>query len=205
MGNRIAPPGGTRISFALLAFALVASLVQVVSIAPAQAVAGEFGPAPIPSTSTSTLSNGEWETKNQHRIWWNAAQTRWDAILPTPTGWRIAKGAIPETMGAVPVYGPVISAADEDRPDIYWDDAAARLYVLMSGENNTQFYGIAYNSGSDSYGLTPAPVTLNGMGSSDSRAAIYKDPNGDLWAWSWTKVDCSFPVPPTTARYGPHL
>ena len=181
MGNRIAPAGGTRISLALLAFALVASLVQVVAIAPVQAILGENGPAPIPGASTSTLSGGQWETKNQHRIWWNASQTRWDAILPTATGWQIARGAIPETFGASPLYGPVISANADDRPDVYWDEAIDRLYVLMSGAV-TQSYRLDYNSGTDTYSIVTGPVGVPGMDAPDSRTAIYKTPNGDLWS-----------------------
>ena len=97
MGNRIAPAGGIRISFALLAFALVASLVQVVSIAPAQAVANEEGPAIVPGAGTGTI-DGQWETKNQHRIWWNDAAGRWDAILPTGSGWQIATRSDPRVV-----------------------------------------------------------------------------------------------------------
>ncbi|HSO50139.1 MAG TPA: hypothetical protein VLS86_06295, partial [Acidimicrobiia bacterium] len=162
----------------------MASLVQVVAIAPAQAVAGENGPAPIPGANTSGLSGSQWETKNQHRIWWNADQTRWDAILPTNTGWRIAKGAIPETFGAAPVYGTNVGllASNDDRPDFFWDDTANRLYVLMSGESTTQFYALDYTPGTDTYSAPTTAVNLNGMEAPDSRASIFKSSNGDLWA-----------------------
>ena len=178
MGNRIAPAGGTRFSFALLAFALVASLVQVVSIAPAQAVTGDTGPAPIPSSSATTLNGRQWESKNQHRIWWNSAANRWDAILPTTTGWKIANGAIPATPGAAPTYGGVVSADGSDRPDIYWDDANARLYVLMSGGTDLVS---TYNYNGSSYVLNTTS-TLPNMEAGEGRAAIYKVPGGNLWA-----------------------
>ena len=179
MGNRIAPAGGTRISFALLAFALVAGLVGVVAWAPpAQAVAGDTGPGPIPSASTTTLDGRQWESKNQHRIWWNSSESRWDAILPTTTGWKIASGAIPTAPGIAPVYGGVVSADPSDRPDIYWDDANSRLYVLMSGGTTTLF---TYTYNGTSYGLNTTS-TLPSMEPGEGRAAIYKSPNGNLWA-----------------------
>ncbi|MEX1124493.1 MAG: hypothetical protein WEE53_02395, partial [Acidimicrobiia bacterium] len=183
MGNRIAPAGGTRISFALLAFALVASLVQVVSIAPAQALPTDQGPAIVPGADTSGLqdSEGQWDSKNQHRIWFNTDGNRWDAVLPAsvasgatvPSAWMIAKGVIPGSLpAATPVYGPQVTADPQHRPDAYWDQATNTLYVLVSG-STTQFFRYSYNTGTDIYTQT-ASVTLTGMNAEEARAVIYK-------------------------------
>ena len=160
MGNRIAPAGGTRISFALLAFALVAGLVGVVAWAPpAQAQPGEYGPArsPEPAPPSSTAASGRPRTSIASGG--IASASRWDAILPTTSGWRIASGAIPQSAGAAPVYGPVVglSTSEDDRPDIYWDESIDRLYVLMSGQANTQLFTIDYNAGADVYGPATGP------------------------------------------------
>ncbi|MGA7097801.1 MAG: hypothetical protein WB245_09565, partial [Acidimicrobiia bacterium] len=201
MGDRIAPDGGRRFSYALLAFAVVASLVQVVSIQPALAApSGANGPAVVPGTDTFglTKTTKQWDTKNQHRIWWNASKSRWDAILPasttvgasTASAWMIAEQAIPNSFGASPTYGPEVGTFNsQSRPDVYWDQANSKLYVLMSGGNSssTQSYVYNYNSGPDTYTLATGPTILNGMGASASRAAIYKTPNGDLWASVMTK------------------
>jgi hypothetical protein len=174
MGNRIAPAGGRRISFALLAFALVASLVQVASTAPAQALPGDTGPAPIPGASTAGLDGGQWESKNQHRVWLNGS--RWDAILPTASGWTIATGVIPTVPTGSPTYGPIVSAGDTDRPDIFW--VANRLYVLMSGGTTTLY---VYDYVGGVYTLDYSS-TLSGMEPGEGRTAIYKVPGGNLWA-----------------------
>ena len=183
----------SRAGSALVVSALVVAMVQVIYSGPAQAVAGDTGPAVVPLTDTSGLvsSLGEWDTKNQHRIWWNDSKSRWDAILPaaattaTPPGpaasasqWWIARGVI----GGMPSYGPVVNTDSRGRPDVYWDTANERLYVLVSTTTTTVFSAFDYNSGPDSYTLSEGPVALSGMGMSASRAAIYRTPNGNLWA-----------------------
>ena len=62
-------------------------MIVIGSAPPADAVSGETGPQPVPGTDTIGLrsTTGQWETKNQHRIWWNDAASRWDAILPAAT------------------------------------------------------------------------------------------------------------------------
>ncbi|MFZ0627503.1 MAG: hypothetical protein WAN34_13495, partial [Acidimicrobiia bacterium] len=172
MGDRIAPDGGRRFSYALLAFAVVASLVQVVSIQPALAApSGSNGPAVVPGADSSALTSTtkQWDTKNQHRIWWNASKSRWDAILPTASGWQIAKEAIPNSFGAAPTYGALFPGfTSKDRPDVYWDESAAKLYVLFSG-GTTHSHLVTYNSGTDTY-TVGASVPLTSMNSSASRA-----------------------------------
>src|SRR5690606_24388746 len=81
--------------------------------APAGAVPGDAGPAVVPLTDTSRLlsSPAEWDTKNQHRVWWNASAPgggRWDAVLPAaaqPVGpasqaseWWVVKGIASPTL-----------------------------------------------------------------------------------------------------------
>ena len=61
---------------------------------------------------------------------------------------------------------------------ILWDDANSRLYVLMSGGTTTLF---TYTYNGTSYGLNTTS-TLPSMEPGEGRAAIYKSPNGNLWA-----------------------
>ena len=149
MGNRTAPGGGTRLFVSSLVFALVTSVVQVASTTPALAVSGEFGPAPIPQTDTSALigANGQWDTKNQHRIWWNAGAGRWDAILPAEHRCcRRSRGRclrLVDRQGRHPRKpwrptglrhcGGRVNIDPAQRPDAYWDETAQRLYLLFSG------------------------------------------------------------------------
>ncbi|MGH8914541.1 MAG: S-layer homology domain-containing protein [Acidimicrobiia bacterium] len=190
MGNRIAPDGGTRFSYALLAFALVVSLVQVVAMTPAQALTGNTGPAPVPGASTAGLEDedGQWDTKNQHRSWF--VDGRWDAILPmastanggvasVESAWWIVGEAIPEAPGNQPVPKVQVSVTATDRPDIFWDDANSELYVLMSGGATTSLYVYSYSAGT--YTLLRSS-SVPDFEAANSRAAIFKDSNGDLWA-----------------------
>jgi hypothetical protein len=195
MGNRIAPDGGTRFSYALLAFVLVASLVQVVGTAsPALGLAGDTGPAVIPFTDISALQDAdrEWDTKNQHRVWWNSSASRWDAILPaattaaggpaaTASDWWIAKGAVPTAPGdPAPEYQLMVNDHPVNRPDVFWDDTANRLYVLFSGPNPSTFYEFEYSGGN--YSLAQGPITVPDFDTSASRASIHMSDNGVLWA-----------------------
>jgi hypothetical protein len=173
--------------------ALVAASLQFGHAAPAEALAGDTGPAEVPLSDTSGLTSpvAEWETKNQHRVWRNGSAGRWDAILPaaattaSPPGpatgasdWWIAKGVI----GATPVFDAAVNTSSAGRPDVYWDEAGERLYVLVSGRTATSFSAFDYNSGTDTYSLAVGPVALPGMETAASRASIYRTPNGYLWA-----------------------
>ena len=194
MVNRTAPSWGSRLRYALLACAMIVTLIELVPVSPAQGLSGDTGPAIVPGTDTSALQNtdGQWDTKNQHRVWYNTSRNEWDAIVPVAAGtacdatiavqsaWCIVQEAIPSTPGSAPTYDDYVSNDPEDRPDVFWDQAANTLYVLMSG-NDTRFYRFTYAGGT--YTLANGPVALSGMNVSESRAAIYKGPvNGDLWA-----------------------
>ncbi len=191
MGSRIAPDGGTRFLVVSLAFALVISLIGVVASKPALAVSGDLGPTMVPGASTAGLEDedGQWDTKNQHRSWF--VEGRWDAILPmaaapngpasVESGWWIVQQAIPETLGALPTPKVEVSTGSADRPDVFWDDAENRLYVLMSGANTTSLYVYTYVDGTDTYTFSHTS-SISDFEAANSRAAIFKDSSGDLWA-----------------------
>src|SRR5690606_8965771 len=104
----------------------------------------------------------EWDTKNQHRVWWNEEASgggRWDAILPAAAGvgntgapasqWRIVRGV---DSPAASDYVAMVDAGGRQRPDVFWDEVNDDLYILMSGQaNNTMLYVYSYNSTSDTY------------------------------------------------------
>ncbi len=105
-----------------------------------------------PTTSGLTNTTKQWDTKNQHRIWWNASKSRWDAILPASTtvganasAWMIAKQAHPQLLWSRtrPMARQLATFNSKDRPDVYWDQGAGKLYVLMSGAT-TQSYVYNY-------------------------------------------------------------
>ncbi len=193
---------GRRTLVSLLVVALVASMMIVIGSAPpADAVSGETGPQPVPGTDTIGLrsTTGQWETKNQHRIWWNDAASRWDAILPAATvanggpasadsQWWIGKGVIPNSVGGAPTWDTTAGAVDattKNRPDAFWDAANDRLYVLLSG-GATVFR--VYNYSGGNYSLVAGTATPPLPNAGQGRAVIYKSQNGYLWAAVMTKA-----------------
>ena len=57
--------------------------------------------------------------------------------------WWIAAGAVPNSPGspAAPTYQVLVHGAGNQRPDVFWNETANRLYVLFSGSGfNTVFY-----------------------------------------------------------------
>ena len=197
MGNRITPAGGIRSIYAILAFVLVASLTYVGWVAsPAQALAGDVGPAVIPGTDTSALLDEvhEWETKNQTRIWWNDDANRWDAILPAATvanggpaaaasDWWVARGVIPNTPSPAtpaPFYDALVDGVADNRPDVYWNETTNTTHVLFSGSTTTVYYRLQYAAGV--YTVAAGPIGVPDLDTSDSRAVIYQTPNNVLWA-----------------------
>jgi hypothetical protein len=174
MGNRNIPAGRSRVLRALVAFLVVSSLVQFQATEFVGAADGDAGPALIPGTNTFWLQgeNFQWDTKNQHRIWRNGS--RWDAVVPTSTGWQIAQD-VASAPGVSPTYGPAITgtnaAASRQRPDVYWD--GTDLFVLMSGSNPAMVYRFTYSGGN--YILQSA-APISGFGTAASRGSIYQTP-----------------------------
>lgn len=161
--------------FLALAVALAAF---VWSSGPAEAVTGDAQQSVVPGTDLSDLerTNQEWDTKNQHRIWWNSASNTWDAVLPAstavegvtfPSEWWIVR----DVMSSAPQYVALVSDGTRDRPDVYWDDQEQLLYVLMSGGPSTTLYRFeATGATYQKLGQSNVP----GMDTSTSRAAVYK-------------------------------
>ncbi len=91
--------------------------------------------------------------------------------------------AIPEAFGNQPITtgGAEVSAAPTHRPDVFWDDTANTLYILMSGAATTTLYVYTYDDGTDTYTFSHSSDVPD-FEASNSRAAIFKDSNGDLWA-----------------------
>ena len=216
----------------VLAIGVLLSVVLLEAPTSEGAVPADAVPAAIPKTDTSGLrsTTGEWDTKNQHRVWWNASAPgggRWDAVLPAAAGtgnpagsaseWWITKGI----TGPQVIYEQVVDTAKNRRPDVYWDGTT--LYVLMSG-STTVLNVYSYNAGTDTYTPQTSTQIASFSDTTSSRASIYKTPNGDLWVATmddslrvahassptgpWEVVDLMYPVAPgqtQMAHYGTHL
>src|SRR5690554_6238997 len=150
----------------------------------ADAATDDAEAAEIPGTDLSALesSDQEWNTKNQHRLWWNATTGTWDAVLPrsvasgasSASQWWIVKGV----TTASPEYVTAVSSGPRDRPDVFWD--GGRLYVLMSGGSSATLY--RYDFVGNTYQPVGSPSTLPDFNTSEARAAIFKSSSGNLWA-----------------------
>ena len=127
MTARIASGMSARMVTQLAMLVLAASIAVGIGAVPVVAIAGDTGPAVVPSSDTSglALTSGEWETNNQHRQWWNenaSGGARWDALLPvgSSSDWTIAK----DVVDAAPTYGTVVTTSGSARPDIVWNSTA---------------------------------------------------------------------------------
>jgi hypothetical protein len=67
------------------------------------------------------------------------------------------------------------------RPDAFWDDAAATLYVLNSKNSGSFVNTYIYNPATDAYSLDVDNVKVDGVDNIANRATIYRTPNGYLW------------------------
>ncbi len=180
----------------VLVLALVASVVQVVSIDAGPGRNRGRRPSVDPAAPTPRprrLGPTEWDTKNQTRVWWNEDAGRWDAILPAATianggpatgasEWWVAKGVVPTSAGVplTPVYDVMVDNVPDNRPDVFWNETTNRLHVLFSGSVTTVYYELQYTGGV--YSLVQGPLMVPGMDSSDSRAVIFQTSNNVLWA-----------------------
>ena len=143
----------------------------------------------VPSSAAGWLTRpGTWLKPVVTAVWWNAAQSRYDGIIPQATGHKVTKNV----MGT-PTYGTgalILDTRSTARPDIWWEND--KLYVLFGHQSTTQLHRLTYTSGTDTYALDAGfPKTLTGMEISQLDAgdqnqdwplALYRTPNGHLWA-----------------------
>src|SRR6185369_838436 len=109
--------------------------------------------SPIAGSDTSTISASGYGKPNQHRVWYNSYQHGWDGLIPKNDGGLSASDHY--IMKDVAVNQIFTSVELEDRngarPDVYWDDAGKRLYVLGSHDDDTKFWLVTYDEVSDTY------------------------------------------------------
>jgi hypothetical protein len=143
------------------------------------------GPAVVPNTDLSNLTSdkGEWNTNNQRRSWWNSHRQRWDAFLPaaappasSASAWWLVKGV----DHASPTFALQFHANPGIRPDVYWDDAERKLYVLGARKSGSVVSTYSYDASSDIYTVDVANAPIDGA-DAGNRATIYRTPNGYLW------------------------
>lgn len=130
---------------------------------------------------------------NQTRIWYNIYAKRWDALVPRGSGW-LSNGDlyIVTDVANKQLYSSIILGNDnDDRPDIFWDEKKAALYVLASHPRRSKFWLIDYDANNNHYelavGRPEAGVEVPGLNhpatrlGGNSPATILVTPNGKVW------------------------
>lgn len=184
------PMPGYRLSKAFLYLTLI--LVAIGASERVFAQTGSLVSGLIVGSDTSTILNPDSYGKpNQHRIWYNGYQNRWDALVPKNDGGVSASDHY--IMKDVPGSQTFTSVELEDRnfarPDVFWDDAGRKLYVLGSQSAASEFWQVSYNNLTDSYGIAPnvngitvPGIIHSGDGSGGDRpATLYVSPDGGVW------------------------
>ncbi len=130
---------------------------------------------------------------NQTRHWYHSRAGRWDGVVPRYDGWWDGSDhyVVTDLAGAATFTGIELEDRDFGRPDVFWDDAAAMLYVLSSHPGRSEFWRLESDA-SGAYrlavgdpgggvgvpGLTHPETPLGG----NSPASVYVDPGGTVWA-----------------------
>ncbi len=153
----------------------------------------------VPISDNSVLS--AYTKPSQSRIWYNAAQQRWDALMPKHDGGISASDhyILKDVPGTQTFTEVELEDRDFGRPDAFWDEASGKLYVLSSHPESSEFWRLGYDADGDSYnfevGVQGAGVEVFGITHPDdciggnSPATIYVTPNGHVWVAAMKDAD----------------
>lgn len=145
-------------------------------------------------SDTSSIRNPiSYGKPNQSRLWYNSRQDRWDALVPRNDG-GISQSDhyIMKDVSGNQMYTAVeLEDRDFARPDVFWDDQNATLYVFASHPTQSQFWRVGYDAATDTYkievgvagtGVAVCRITHpNDDFGGDSPASLYVTPNGNVW------------------------
>ena len=135
----------------------------------------------------------KWQGKSHVVVWWNSWQSRWDGLIPyNEAGGLPTNGhnwIIKDVTGAQTWTAHELEDRASGRCTVFWDDAGKLLHVVSFHDTTSEYWEIAYNSGTDTYsfsvGSAGAGETVTGMsrsaGDAINTGSIYKYPNGDVW------------------------
>ena len=148
----------------------------------------------ISNSLTSFDNAGEkvWQGKSHKVVWWNSWQNRWDGLIPYDETTPIIDGdnwIIKDVDGAQTWTAHELEDRSSGRCTVFWDDAGKLLHVISFHDTTSEYWEMAYNSGTDAYsfsvGSAGAGETVTGMDRDASgvinTGSIYKYPNGDVW------------------------
>jgi hypothetical protein len=172
----------------------VAAALAAGSPAPAGVALGQ---APVPGSDTSTLSPVSGYGKpNQSRVWFNTHAARWDALVPRDLGQGSDHYVLKQVAGSRVFTGVLLEDRDDARPDVFWDDASATLWVLGSHAAASRLWRVSYSFPSDAYAIDPAvsgvvvPGLVHDAVSGENRpASLHVGPEGDVWVAAVRDLD----------------
>jgi hypothetical protein len=124
---------------------------------------------------------------NQSRVWYNSAQQRWDGLVPkNDEGPSASDHYILKGVDGIQEFTDVeLEDRNPARPDVFWDDASGRLYVLGSHRAETRFWRVRYDGPTDTYAIDPnvPGVVVPDIVHADSNrpGALHVSPNRSVW------------------------
>lgn len=146
--------------------------------------AGDIVGSEVADTDMSALTSEDdsFAPAGHRRAWWNAAAGRWDAILPmaVPPAAAASDWWIVSDITGTPTAEVLVDDRTNTRPDIVWDEANAKLYVLGAQNTEGRFYSYDYAAGSYTVDVDG---TLPGISSqaTEANSAMWVTPNGNVW------------------------
>lgn len=149
-------------------------------------------------TKYSIAGENLWQGKSHKNVWWNSYYSRWDGLIPyDEAGGLSTQGDfyIVKDITGTPSWTTIqLEDRGSGRPTIFWDDTGKTLYCASFHDTTTEYWEIAYNSGTDAYsfsvGTSGSGETVTGIardsGGSVNTGSLYVYPNGDVWVALFT-------------------
>lgn len=152
----------------------------------------------VVGSDTVTIRNpGSYGKPNQSRLWFNSRAGRWDALVPQEDeGQRFSESdhyIVEDIPGEQFFTDLELEDRDFARPDVFWDDASAMLYVFSSHPVSSEFWRLRYvdeiparyeiEVGALGAGVpVPGLVHPTGFLGGNSPGAVYVTANAHVWA-----------------------
>ncbi len=139
-------------------------------------------------TGSETALGGPWTGKGFTSCWWNSYQSRWDGAVPKDEGEATGDNyVVKDITGTIAFTAIQLDDRGTSRICTFWDDAGKTLYAVGFHTTGSEYWEIAYNSGTDAYsysvGADGAGEAVTGITreNADDSASLYVYPNGDVW------------------------
>lgn len=133
--------------------------------------------------------------KSYRRSWWNSYQSRWDGLIPKDVAVDDDDYLILKDITGTPTFTAIVlDNRASSRPSIYWDDAGKTLHCCSFHNTSSEYWEIAYNSGTDTYsfviGADKAGEVIPDLDREENgkAGAFIVTPNGEIWAFVLTNT-----------------